>query len=83
MNDINNTQYQPMTIGQWILTFIVSAIPLVGIIMMIVWAASGSTNPSKKTWAQAYLILAGIALVLWILFMLIMFLFAGAAASAY
>ena len=83
MSDFNNTQYQPMTIGQWILTFILTGIPLVGFIMVIVWAASGSTHPSKKTWAQAYLILAGIALVIWILFMLIMFVFAGAAASAY
>tara|TARA_B110000116_G_C16438370_1_gene403749 strand:- start:266 stop:499 length:234 start_codon:yes stop_codon:yes gene_type:complete len=76
-------QYQPMTIGQWIITFLLCSIPLVNIIMVIVWAVSGSTHPSKKTWAQAYLIIMGISIILWIIIMLIIFVFGAAAASAY
>ena len=56
---MNETDYKPLTIGNWIITMIILAIPLVNIIMLIVWAATGSTHPSKKSFAQAYLILIG------------------------
>lgn len=60
--------YQPMTIGEWIVTFIISYIPLVGIIMLFVWAFGDGTHPSKKTWAQAALIMAVVAIILSIIF---------------
>ena len=60
--------YQPMSIGDWIVTFIVTAIPLVGFIMLFVWAFGDGTHPSKKTWAQAYLIMIVIVIVLMIIF---------------
>jgi hypothetical protein len=60
--------YQPMSIGDWIITFIVTYIPLVGFIMLFVWAFGDGTHPSKKTWAQAYLIMMVVAIVLMIIF---------------
>ena len=63
-----NRSYTPMTIGDWLLTFIILAIPFVGIIMQIVWAVSDSTHPSKRTFCQAGLIMFGIFLVLGIAF---------------
>jgi membrane-associated HD superfamily phosphohydrolase len=60
--------YQPMSIGDWIVTFIVTAIPLVGFIMLFVWAFGDGTHPSKKTWAQAYLILMVVVIILMIIF---------------
>jgi membrane-associated HD superfamily phosphohydrolase len=60
--------YQPMSIGDWIITFIVTAIPLVGFIMLFVWAFGDGTHPSKKTWAQAYLIMMVVAIILMIIF---------------
>ncbi|UCH64885.1 MAG: hypothetical protein JSW63_09705 [Ignavibacterium sp.] len=60
--------YQPMTIGEWIVTFIISYIPLVGFIMLFVWAFSYGTHPSKKTWAQATLIMLVIMIILMIIF---------------
>jgi membrane-associated HD superfamily phosphohydrolase len=60
--------YQPMSIGDWIITFIVTAIPLVGFIMLFVWAFGDGTHPSKKTWAQAYLILMVVFIILMIIF---------------
>ena len=60
--------YKPMTIGDWLITFIIQAIPLVGFVMLFVWAFGGGTHPSKKTWAQASLIFALIMLVLVIIF---------------
>ena len=60
--------YQPMTIGDWIVTFIISYIPLVGFIMLFVWAFGDGAHPSKKTWAQAALIMVVVAIVLSIVF---------------
>lgn len=60
--------YQPMSIGDWLITFIITAIPLVGFIMMFVWAFGDGTHPSKKTWAQAYLIMMVIVIILMIIF---------------
>jgi hypothetical protein len=60
--------YQPMTIGEWVVTFIISYIPLVGFIMLFVWAFSYGTHPSKKTWAQATLIMFVIMIILMIIF---------------
>lgn len=57
-----------MSIGQWIGTFLLTAIPLVGFILIILWAVGDGTNPNKKNWARASLILMAIFLVLGILF---------------
>ena len=63
-----NTNYKPMTIGDWLITFLIQAIPLVGFIMLFVWAFGDGTHPSKKSWAQASLIFALIMIVLVIIF---------------
>lgn len=60
--------YQPMSIGDWIITLIITYIPLVGFIMLFVWAFGDGTHPSKKTWAQASLIMMVIVIVLMIVF---------------
>jgi hypothetical protein len=62
------TNYKPMSIGDWLITFLIQAIPLVGFIMLFVWAFGDGTHPSKKTWAQASLIFALIMIVLVIIF---------------
>ena len=61
-------QYNPMSLGDWLITLLIQAIPLVGFIMLFVWAFGGDTHPSKKTWAQASLIWMVIMLVLVIIF---------------
>lgn len=59
-----SSNYKPMTIGDWLITFLIQAIPLVGFVMLFVWAFGDGTHPSKKSWAQASLIFALIMLVL-------------------
>ncbi len=68
---LTQKQYQPVTIGDWVVTFIVTAIPLVGFIMLIIWAVGTDTHPSKKSWAQATLIFMVISLLLAIAFILV------------
>jgi len=61
---LEDRSYMPMTIGNWLLTFIILAIPLVGIVMQIVWAVSAETHPSKRTFCHAGLIMFGSAIAL-------------------
>lgn len=51
-------QYEePVTVGEWIITFIVLAIPLVGVIMLFVWAFGSGAKKSKKNLCLASLIM--------------------------
>lgn len=69
MDQLNLQQnYRPMTIGDWLITFLIQIIPLVGLVMLFVWAFGGDTHPSKKTWAQASLLWIVIMIILAIIF---------------
>lgn len=57
-----------VSVGDWILTFILMAIPVVNLIMLFVWGFGGSAPLSKANWAKATLILYLVMLVLVILF---------------
>ena len=58
----------PLSMGDWIITLIVLAIPIVGIVMLFVWGFSDSTNPSKQNYCRAALVIAAVFLVLWLVF---------------
>ena len=45
--------YSPISIGNWIISLILTMIPIVNIIMLFVWAFSNGTNPTKANWAKA------------------------------
>ena len=76
---MNETEYRPLTVGDWLVTMLLLAIPLVNLILLIVWAASSSTHPSKKSFAQAYLIFFGVLFVIGLAAALILPLLAHAA----
>ena len=69
----NEIQYQPMSIGDWIITGIIFAIPIIGFVMLFVWAFGSKTQPSKASWAKAALIFIGISIVIWLLFITLFF----------
>lgn len=54
------------TIGDWMVTFLLMSIPLVGFIMLIVWASDGN-NRIRKNFAAAALIWMLIVTVLFVL----------------
>ncbi len=56
-----------VTIGDWIITLILMAIPLVNIIMLCIWAFGGNAPVSKANWAKASLIFMVIGFVLMIM----------------
>ncbi|MEO7013002.1 MAG: hypothetical protein ABI127_01740 [Dokdonella sp.] len=64
----NRSSAPVMSLGDWIITFIILAIPLVNIVMLFVWAFSSTTNPNKSNFCKAYLILALVGIILFFVF---------------
>ena len=62
MENINYND-EPISIGEWLITVIVSAIPFIGIVMLFVWAFGKKTNPNKSNWAKAMLIVLAIMMI--------------------
>lgn len=58
---------QTISLGNWMLTLFLTFIPVVNIIMLIVWAVSSNTPPSKANWARAALLWIAIFFVLGVL----------------
>ncbi|WP_339874603.1 hypothetical protein [uncultured Algoriphagus sp.] len=46
----------PTSLGEWVIAVLVKRLPLIGLIMLIVWATDKNTDPEKATWAKAELI---------------------------
>ena len=69
-----------MSVGEWMVTMLVTAIPIIGFIMLFVWAFGDGSNPNKKSWARASLMFFAIGIVLY--FVLIVG-FIGLGAFAY
>ena len=63
------SENKSMSVGDWIITMLITAIPLVGLIMLFVWGFSEGTNESKKNWAKATLIFYAIIFVLYFVFL--------------
>lgn len=55
---------QVMSVGQWIFTLVVLAIPVVGIIMSLAWAFGDKSNENRANFCKATLVLGAIWLVL-------------------
>jgi hypothetical protein len=76
-NNANNTNYTynanfaPMRVGEWLVTFLIMAIPLVNIVMMFVWAFGSNVNESKKSYFRATLIMAAIVIAIYIVLFII------------
>lgn len=58
----------PMTVGDWMITTVVLAIPVVNIIMFLVWAFGSSGNTSRKTYCQAGLLWMLIGIIAMLIF---------------
>ena len=78
--EIENENVPVVTVGEWVLTYLIAAIPLVGIIMLFIWAFGNDTNPNKANWAKAALIWTAIVIGIYITFAVI---FGAALLSAF
>ena len=59
-----NDDCKPISVKEWIITGIITSIPIVGIVMMFVWAFKKDTNPNKANWAKAMLIVGAIMIII-------------------
>ncbi len=66
--EADNQNKSVVSVGNWVVTMIVMAIPIVNFIMLFIWAFSLSTPKSKAKWAKASLLLMVIGIILVILF---------------
>lgn len=67
-NHQKEEQAPVMSLKEWIISIIITCIPVIGFIMLIIWAfASDNINRNKKNWARGFLIVQVIGIVLVIL----------------
>lgn len=64
----NEYKKPPTSLGEWIIAVLVKRLPLIGLIMLIVWATDKNTDPDKANWAKAELIVKLIIFALVIIF---------------
>ncbi|WP_298221089.1 hypothetical protein [Flavobacterium sp.] len=72
METLENSNPKPLSVKEWLKTLLLLAIPVVGIVLLFVYAFGSNENPNRQNWAKAYLILAGIVLAL-VIFCFILF----------
>ena len=69
-----------MSVGQYLISYLILCIPIAGFIMMLMWAFGSNVNINKKNWMRATFIWGIIIAVLYIIFAIV---FAAAIASLY
>lgn len=58
---------EPLSVGNYIVMFLLMSIPLLNIILLFVWGFGSSVNRNRKNFARATLIMFAIMLLFWIL----------------
>lgn len=64
---MENNEMRP---GQWALTLFLASLPMIGFILLIVWAVGDDSNLSRKNFAKGSLILYVIFLACGIMFLI-------------
>ena len=72
----NNNEMKPI---DWAITLFVTGLPLIGLIMLFVWAFGDSTNTVRQNFAKGYLLFIAFGIVLAII---ILSMFSGIIFSA-
>lgn len=76
MEELRTQNTQVMSVKDWAITVFVTSLPMIGFIMLLVWAFSDDTNIHKKNYAKGSLLIMIIILAVVFSFM---FLFGGIA----
>ena len=69
MENQSQQQLAPVVgLKNWIIYIIISSVPILGFVMLIIWAFSGpETNPNKRNWAKAFIIIQVACIILVVL----------------
>ena len=79
MENLSTQDSRILNYKEWALTIFITGLPVIGIIMLLVWAFSEGTNIHKKNWAKGNLLLMVIVLIIFLVFF---FFFGGMALIA-
>ena len=63
-----NQSNEVMSVKDWFITLFITGIPLVGLIMLFVWAFGGGANITKQNYAKGALILVALVAALYFVF---------------
>ena len=72
METIENENQKQMSVKDWLITLLLMAIPIVGIVLLFVYAFGNNENVNKQNWAKAQLIMLAIIFAI-VIFCLILF----------
>lgn len=72
MEEFENQHPKPLSVKDWLVTLLLMAIPVVGIVLLFVYAFGSNENPNRQNWAKAQLIMLAIVFAL-VIFMMIVF----------
>ncbi len=61
---VAGTPYEPISTLGWIGIFLLSGLPVIGVLLIIIWACGGCRKQSKKTYARALVIMFLVGLVI-------------------
>ncbi len=73
MNEVNSNvekSYQVMTMGDWFVTLLILAIPIVNFIMLFVWGFGSNDKPSRSNYCKLALLLMLIGIVITIILLI-------------
>ncbi|MBS1535854.1 MAG: hypothetical protein JST78_12310 [Bacteroidetes bacterium] len=72
METVENSNPKPLSVKEWLITLLLMAIPIVGIVMLFIYAFGSNENPNRQNWAKAQLIMMAIVIGL-VIFALVLF----------
>ena len=76
METISSDNNKVLTVKEWALTIFITSIPLIGFIMLFVWAFADESNINRSNWAKGNLLILALILALVLSFL---FFFGGLA----
>ena len=71
METLESSNQKPLSVKDWLITLLLMAIPVVGIVLLCVYAFGSNQNPNRQNWAKAQLIMLAIVLALVVLILII------------
>ena len=61
---------RPMSVGDWVLTLFLTSIPVIGIVLLFVWAFGDNQKIDRANYSKATLIWLAIGLIIGFVFLL-------------